>query len=143
MARKNVKVEIPVNKIEALMTLLNGVSKKHIALGTDSPIQHIDMADFDSKLKEAEGKRTSSKELRAQSEALMEAANSLLGLGIDQSSTSPGTLYYYLTSIRDLLLVIYKGNEEQLSTWGFNVVSSSSSHGDNAPVSDPPPVEDV
>ncbi|MCD4818487.1 MAG: hypothetical protein K8S23_07325 [Candidatus Cloacimonetes bacterium] len=143
MARKNVKVDLHVNKIEALMTLLSVVNKKHIALGTDSPLNHINMADFDSKLKVAETKRASSKELRAQSEALMEAAYSIIGLGIDQGSTSPGTLYYYLTSIRDMLLVIYKGNEEQLSTWGFNVVSSSSSHGDNAPVSDPPPVEDM
>ena len=52
MARKNVKVDIHVNKIEALMTLLSNVNKKHIALGTDSPIQHIDMAYFDSKLED-------------------------------------------------------------------------------------------
>ena len=55
----------------------------------------------------------------------MEAENSIIGVEVGQSSQSTGTLYYYLTSIRDLLLVIYRGNEEQLSTWGFNVAVSS------------------
>ena len=84
-------------------------------------------------------KRTSSKELRAQSEALMQAANTIFGVEVGQNSKSPGTLYNYLAAIRDLLLVIYRGNEEQLSTWGFDVVvsaSSSPSSNTNTPPTD-------
>ena len=141
MARKNVRVDLPINKLEVLTKLLTAVNEKHIALGAESPLKVIDMPDFDAKLKEAEMKRKSSKELRAQSEALMQAANAIFGVEVGQNSKSPGTLYNYLAAIRDLLLVIYRGNEEELSTWGFDVVVSASSS--PKPQSNTQPVDTV
>ena len=107
MARKNVRVDLPINKLEVLTKLLTAVNEKHIALGEESPLKVIDMPDFDTKLKDAEMKRKSSKELRAQSEALMQAANSIFGVEVGQNSKSPGTLYNYLAAIRPRIVLHY------------------------------------
>jgi hypothetical protein len=76
------------------------------------------------------------------SQANNELARNLCGYGEGQTSETPGTLYYLITQVRDLLLVAYDGNEEQLSTFGFNVVvSSSTSSGGGSPV--PPDGVDI
>ena len=95
-------------------------------MGETSPLKPFDMADFDAKLTEADSLRAQSKDLRAQSEALMEQANGIMGFDVGQTSENPGTLYYYMTMFRDQLLITYRGNEEQLSVWGFDVVVSGS-----------------
>ena len=141
MARKNVRVDLHLGKPDVLVKLLKKVNEKHIALGTDSPLKQFDMTDFDTKLKEAELKRESSKDLRAQSESLMEAANAILGVEVGQNSRTKGTLYNYLKSFRDMLLILNEGNEEELSTWGFDVVVSSS-HSPR-PQTATPPVEEM
>jgi len=35
---------------------------------------------------------------------------------------TPGTVYNLLTSIRNILLESYRGNEEALQEWGFDVI---------------------
>ena len=80
------------------------------------------MDKFNSKLGGAESDRLESEKLREQSEAKMQQARIQLGTDKGQSINTPNTLYYLITLIRDFLLVVYAGNEEVLSEWGFKVV---------------------
>ena len=46
--------------------------------------------------------------------------------------TTPGTINYYLTAVRDLLSGIYKGSEQRLGDWGFEVDQSVSAEAKTA-----------
>ena len=54
-----------------------------------------------------------------------EKRNKTLGIARDQASTTEGTLLFYLSSIRDVLLGKYKGKEQSLGEWGFEVNTTS------------------
>lgn len=125
MARKTIKVEIPVKKPEAYSKLLNKILEKHTALGASSPLTgdpDIDMTVFGNKLTAANDKRKESEDLREQSQKLMEQANNIYGSGKGQTVSTEGTLYYMADVIRTALLKKYKNNEEALSEFGFDVV---------------------
>ena len=125
MAKKDVRIDMKVGKPDAFVSGAKILHTKDTTLGDGSPLRTI-RGDFGDKLTQAEGLRARSKELRAESEAVMQQANAILGFDVGQTSETPGTLYYYMTLFRDQLLVSYRGNEEQLSTWGFDVVISGS-----------------
>ncbi len=124
MASKNVKVPIPIRKILEFLQLLETLYAKHVSLGDDSPIDNVDMTKLKENVDEVIDLRTSSRSLRAQSESKMEDANLIVGVEPGQNSKTPGTLYYDVAKIRNLLLVEYEGHEERLSDWGFKVVVS-------------------
>jgi hypothetical protein len=125
MAKKTVKVALPIRKILELLVLVKAVFVKHTSLGEGSPVKNVDMDDFDDKTKQIEILRAEAAVLRAQSEAKMEQAQALVGTAPGQDSSTPGTIYNDLTKIRNQLLVTYDGNEELLSEWGFKVVVST------------------
>jgi hypothetical protein len=52
----------------------------------------------------------------------MNEAKTLYGTAEGQTINTLGTLYNMVGTIRDILLITYKDNEEELSKWGFNVV---------------------
>ena len=126
MAKRNVKVNFPVKKPEDFIKLCNKIVERCNTMGTECPINNVDMVSYDGLIRDISDKRNQSKDLRAQSESLMQQATDLMGFGVGQSSETPGTLYHYTTLIRDLLLVVYHGNEEELSRFGFDVVISGS-----------------
>ena len=125
MAKKTVKVALPIKKILELLVLIKAIYVKHIALGEGSPIVNVNMTEFDNKTKQIEILRAEAAVLRAQSEAKMEQAQALVGTAPGQDSNTPATIYNDLTKIRNQLLVTYDGNEELLSEWGFKVVVST------------------
>ena len=49
------------------------------------------------------------------------ARDRLLGIAEGQNAQSEGTLYFEALRIRGLLLASFRGNEEELETWGFSV----------------------
>ena len=129
MAKTNIRVPIPIGKVKEMIILLKAIVAKNIDMGVETPINNVDMALFNAKMEDAEKLRAESASLRAQSENKMEQANTIMGTEHGQNIRTLGTLYNDVMKIRDLLLVVYSGNEEQLSEWGFNVVvSSSTSH---------------
>lgn len=125
MSRKTIRVEIPISRTDEFSKLLKAIVAQHQSLGNNSPLKNIpnlDMNVFDGNRTDADAKRTKSEKLKAESEDLMLQANTVYGKAEGQDIQSPGTLYNLVAIIRDILLLVYKGNEEALSQWGFKVV---------------------
>lgn len=123
MTRKTIKVTIPYNKPDELISLAENVNNKHEELGESSPLSALNKMDvFGDKLGQAGQLRNESKKLRNQSESKMEEAKLNLGIAAGQTKETPDTVYNLMLRIRDLLLVTHQGNEEKLSEWGFKVV---------------------
>ena len=127
MAKTNIKVPIPISKVKDMSILLNKIVARDLALSPDSPVTNVDMAGFAQRVLDMLKLRDESQSLKAQSENKMEQANNMMGTGHGQNIRSTGTLYNDTMKIRDLLLAVYSGNEEQLSEWGFSVVVHESS----------------
>ena len=122
MSKTSVKIEISKSKPEELTKLGNVVFAKHTALGAASPLNGLDMVTFGTKLSESVDKRAEAKQLHDQAEALNQQAGLSLGVDKSQNTKTPGTVYATLTSARDILLGLNRGQERKLSEWGFNVV---------------------
>ena len=125
-------MEIPTNPDE-LVALLKVVLAKHIADGANSPLNALDMAAFENKTEEAKTQNTLSHQLRKDSETATESRDIALGIAKGQVSSTEGTGLYYLKSIREVLLGLYKGKEHKLGDWGFSVHSAPKSGGGNKP----------
>lgn len=143
--RRYVNFNVPYNSPEGLLDLGAAIISKHTTDGAGSILTAplFDMADFEAKVNQARTLRDDALAKDQTSQAAYELARNLCGYGEGQTSETPDTLYYLITQVRDLLLVAYDGNEEQLSTFGFNVVvsTSSSSGGGDTPV--PPSGVDI
>jgi hypothetical protein len=125
MARRTIRINVPSNKPDEYSKLLNKILQKHTSMGTESPFANdpdIDMALFAANLEQADGFREQSEDLRKQSENLMQQARKLYGVDKGQGIDTPGTLLYTLDLIRSALLKKYKGNEEALGEFGFDIV---------------------
>lgn len=127
MARRNVKINLPINQVEEFVKVCKAFLKKHKEMGATSPLAGIDMTSLEARLLEADTKREESKELRGKSEARMQEAMSSLGINKGQTADTPGTVYSLITQGRDILLGLNKGKEENLNDWGLPVVISTSS----------------
>lgn len=125
MSRSTVKAEINSNKPDEVLKIAGQSNKQHIVLGPDSPVKHLDMTTFNALVKSAEEKRAEAKRLHEQAEILNQSAMLDLGLTKNQNSKTPGTVYSILTSIRDILLGTYKGQEEKMNEWGFKVITGT------------------
>jgi hypothetical protein len=125
MARKTVRVEIAAKKPDEFSKQLNEVKDYDDSLGANSVLQQdpdIDMGVFAKSLAQADSLRKQSEAARKLSEDLMQQARTIYGTAVGQTIQSPGTLYSMLDTIKQSLLKKYKGNEETLSNYGFNVV---------------------
>ena len=126
--KRNVNFNVPYNLARGLLDLAASIISKHTtdALDTILTAPLFDMADFETKLNTASQLRDDAQAKDADSQAKNELVRNTCGYGEGQNSETPNTLYWFFTQIRDLLLLVHDGNEEQLSTWGFNVVVSES-----------------
>jgi hypothetical protein len=125
MARKTVKVTVPIKQPDKFSKLLEKIQERHVALGANSPLDgnpKIDMLDFDTKRLAGDKKRSDSEEFRGKAEDAMQEAKVIYGSAEGQSIETPGTLYKMVDTIKDILLLEHNGNEEELSTYGFDVV---------------------
>ena len=120
--KTTIKVEIPVHKPDVLISTGKEVLKKHAELGDKSPLNGLDMETFERNLNSAIDKRTQAKKLHDQAELLNQQAGLSLGTDSTQNTKTAGTVYSTITSARDILLGLYKGQEKKLSEWGFEVV---------------------
>lgn len=126
--KTNVRIDIPSGSPDDLIKLGTTINGKHVALGAESPLSAGDnMTKLKAKLDSAEAKRKQAKELHQEAEALNQKANLDLGIGKTQTSKTEDTLLFYISAVRDILQGLYRGREEEMSNWGFNVVSGGSS----------------
>jgi hypothetical protein len=126
MTKKRVRVKIP-RKADDLITLGEDIITQHVALGPESPLNGLDMPAFADRVAAAKAKNVEQKKLRKDAETATEDRDDLLGKKKDQSSTTEGTVLNFVTRSRDMLLGKYKGKEQHLGDFGFEVNQSSSS----------------
>jgi hypothetical protein len=124
MSKTSVKIEISERKPDELTKLGDNVLKRHLELGADSPLNGLNMTTFADKLNDGIAKRAEAKRLHEQAELLNQQAGLSLGLDRSQNAKSQGTVYSTLTSARDILLGLNRGQERKLAEWGFEVVIS-------------------
>ena len=125
---KNFSVEIPITNSQKMEKLVATIIARHTALGAASPLTgQVDMAMLSAKLLIAKNKRVSSQQQHGNAQALMQQADIALGIEQGQKSKTTGTVYNLITRVRDRLLFVHVGEEEQLSTYGFNVVITEGS----------------
>jgi len=122
--KTTVKVDISVHKAEDLIATSEDVLKKHVELGEKSPLKGLDMVTFEKNLNDAKSRRAEAKKLHDQAELLNQQAGLSLGTDPSQNTKTPGTVYSTISSVRGILLGMYKGQEKKLSEWGFDVVIS-------------------
>jgi len=126
MPKRNVKVEIPLSSPNKMISMNELIIERHEELGDDSPLKEMDMDDVKNKVQQAKELRRQAQKKHAEAEALNQKARVILGIDVGQDSSTEGTIYYLDTRIRNLLLFKYPGGEEELSTFGMNVVISMS-----------------
>lgn len=122
---KTVSVDIPHTNSQKMEKLAANILARHaiLAAGPGSPLTgQVDTALLSSQLATAKTKRTSSQLHHANAQALMQQADTALGIEQGQNIKTKGTVYYLIARVRDRLLFVHKGSEEELSTYGFNVV---------------------
>ena len=124
MSKTSIKVEIPESKPDMLNKMGEDVLKKHIELGEKSPLNGLDMETFAVKLNDGKSKRAQAKSLHEQAELLNQQAGLSIGIDKSQNTKTAGTVYSTLTSVRDILLGLNRGQERKLTEWGFDVVIS-------------------
>lgn len=115
-----VQVIIP-RKVDELVTLANQVLQKHESDGNESLLSSLDWKTLKSKLKEAEAKLDEARQINRDKEKTTQARNIALGIERGQTSKTPNTVKYIVRSVRDVLLGIYRGREQELGDWGFEV----------------------
>ena len=140
--KRTVTVDIPTDSPETFIQLCKDIIEQNTALGAASPlVGKIDMAAYAGNVTAAETDFNTAATQRGIKEAKHGEALKVAGYGEGQSSETPGTLYYIITGMRDLLLVAYHHNPEELSLWGFDVVTSATAMGGSEePAPAPAPV---
>lgn len=131
MGNKNLRVVVPRNS-QKLIRLITQVLEKHAADGAKSPLSGLDMKAFSAQARIASTAFDKSEKLRKESEKAIEERNVALGIVRGQRITE-GTALYFVTSVRDMLLGLYKGREHQLTDWGFEVNTSPRTKKDEEP----------
>jgi hypothetical protein len=118
MAKQTFSVDIPTNPDE-LIILSKAILAKDTAMGATSPFKNIkNWANFAALNTTADSKNQDSKDFAQKSVEATQARDLALGAtGQLKESTSR----WFVTSARDLLLGLNKGQEQQLGEYGFNV----------------------
>ncbi len=104
---------------DQLIQLAQSIVAKHTADGAGSLLAGLDMADLSAKTTTADTQNKAATKLYRDAETATQ--NRDLALGKD--GVIKGTVGYYVRSARDVLQGIYKGNEQKLGDWGFEVVA--------------------
>src|SRR5690606_19964805 len=112
-------------KVVEFLNLIANILAKHDADGVASVLTNIDMADAQTKYDFALAKHLEGEMHSFNREMATQERNLALGVERDQNSTTPGTILYYVTGIRDYLLGHFRGKEQSLGLWGYEVNTSS------------------
>ena len=117
------RVVLPTNA-DKITVLGQNILQKHTADGANSLLNKLNMADFLEKQNAIRQSQEDALRLRRDSEVPTEERDRLLGVGKGQTSKTKDTVLYLVCSVRDLLLGVHRGEEQQLGLWGFTVDKS-------------------
>ena len=120
MSSGNVSVEIPTDA-PGLMALADLIIAKHVLDGPASPIGGLDMVMFTSKNATAKAQHKLGTQLERDKEKANAERDHALGIAKGQTTKTPGTVKFYVTSARNVLLGHNRGKEYNLGDWGYDV----------------------
>ena len=124
MARKTIKIEIPISDPAAFTGLCTAVVTRHKNPKLTTPLNNVeklDMAKYETKAAEAAQLQGEIDEMVRALQEKTGKRDALIGSAKGQNSQTEGTLHFMTLQIRDLLLAVNRGNENALEPWGFNV----------------------
>ena len=124
--KRTVSIDIPIGSPKEMILLGDKILERHAELGVNSPlnIPEIDMAAFTVKHELHKTKRKEGNKKHGLAEPAIQKADKALGTEEGQTSDTKGTVYNLATRVRDRLLFTNPGEEEEATTYGFNVVIS-------------------
>jgi hypothetical protein len=125
---KKARVIIPYSP-DKLTRLAKLIIKKHEADDLDSILDADMMIALTTQVEYAEEQLDLANAIEKLRKSIVEERNNAFGRGKKQSSTTPGTLLYYVCSARDKLLGSFRNSVMQLGLWGYQVQFTSSNPG--------------
>jgi hypothetical protein len=126
MAKRNIKITFGLGDRKRMITIASKIAKKHTDSGEESPLKTINMAAFSSIFKLSSDKNAQMEDLQLRYEQTKAETDLALGIAKGQTMATPDTLLFFLGLIRDQLMVTYKGREELIEDWGFEVTVTES-----------------
>jgi len=118
MPKQTFSVDVPTNP-DDLITLATKILAKDTALGANSPFKNIkSWAGFTALNTTADGSNKDSKKYAQLSVEATQARDLALG---QTGQLKENTVRWFVTSARDVLLGLNKGQEQQLGEYGFDV----------------------
>ena len=122
--QNDIRVEIPTNA-EELSRLADTIVKKHAANGANSLIPAVLADGLIALVAQANLLVEQAAQVARDGETATQSRNLLLGIAKGQTSKTVNTIRFYLSSVRDMLLGLYRGQAQRLGDWGFEVNSSA------------------
>ncbi len=125
MARKTIRIELPIGKPDAMVKLAKDIKKQHdqrTADGSPDELKDVEVQEMGARAVVAEEKRGQAVLLDAQAAKLRQEAETLIGTAPGQAATTKGTLLYDITGFRDDLLSEFRDEEAALGEYGYSVV---------------------
>jgi hypothetical protein len=124
-SRRRVRIDIPYGSTKKMHKLGKDIVARDTALGVASPlVGNFDVATFGGIVSNVTTLLADWELAKDATQVLNNQALNLIGYGAGQTKDTPGTIYYDRISIRDRLLQVYQGTEEQLTPFGFDVIIS-------------------
>ena len=137
--RTTIRVELPKSSPDQLIAKIETVLAEHdrreAAAAGSSKIEPAEVAALRAAVaprstnattgvttSSAKADRAEAKQREAEAAALYERSALALGVGPGQNLRSPGTALFHLAKVRDGLLNAYRGRENELEAYGFDVV---------------------
>ena len=127
--RKTVRIKLPTNSPDDFIVLLLAIVAKHTKDGASSPLDAKKMSLLSALVSAAAAKNQEAKTADGVAQQCRQMRDNALGLAQGQSSQTPDTGLALAGYVRDQLLLTYKGNEEALSAYGFDVVVGAAKTG--------------
>lgn len=110
---------------EKIIALAKLIIQKHYNDGGNSLLQSLNWDLLNTRLYEAEQKTQEAQAVNREKEKATQQRNIALGLDKGQNTKTVNTIRYIVRAVRDLLLGIYRGSEQTLGDWGFEVNMSA------------------
>jgi hypothetical protein len=120
----DISVEIPLDE-PGLIRLADLIIAKHVADGPASVLSGLNMADFTAKNATATTQHALGQKLNRDKEKAFKERDHALGIADGQTTKTPGTVKFYMTSARDVLVGFNKQKEYNLGDWGYDVQFSA------------------
>lgn len=134
MANRTVKVDIPREDPDDLITLAETIIAKHEADPANSKLSASEVLLLKQQVAAAKPARAKAVKMKQDLQAATEEYQLAVGTGKGQTSTTPGTVYNLVNRAKKTLLIAHEGKEEQLETYGMKVkVSLSKPRGPRKP----------